>query len=271
MGIDEHGDATRAQEPSRGAGRSERLQLLAEAVLEAGSLPVDEIVQRFAVSTMTAYRDVAELERQGVVVRSKGIVVAAASSLNETTARFRLTQHTDAKASIARAAGELVRPGMSLLLDDSSSALALLRVVADRVPLTVATHSQVTAREVEAHPAVELFVAGGQYRRATESFYGPATTSAIRLLHADATFMSVTAIRGATAYHPYEEVAEVKRAMLDAAELRVLLADHSKFGRHALHVIGDVSRFDVVVVDAATDEVHLRPFHDAGVRVVVAP
>ena len=59
--------------------------------------------------------------------------------------------------------------------------------------------------------------------------------------------------------------------MLDASELRVLLADHSKFGRHALHVIGDVSRFDVVVVDADTEPVHLRPFEDAGVRVLVAP
>lgn len=271
VSTDERGDASAgAGAAPRGAARSDRLHRLAEAVLEAGSLPVDTIVDRFGVSTMTAYRDVAELERQGVVVRSKGVVVAAASSLNETTARFRLTQHVEAKAAIALAARELVRPGMSLLLDDSSSGLALLRAVADRVPLTIATHSQVTAREVEAHPALELFVAGGSYRRATESFYGPATTAAIRALHADVSFMSVTAIRGDTAYHPYEEVAEVKRAMLESAQLRVLLADHSKFGRHALHVIGPASQWDVVVVDEATRAEHLAPFRDAGVRVITA-
>lgn len=41
----------------------------------------------------------------------------------------------------------------------------------------------------------------------------------------------------------------VKRAMLDSAARNVLLIDHTKLARTALHRVAPLSRFDLVLVD----------------------
>ena len=250
--------------------RQERLVRMAEMVLAAGSVHIEDLVKAFGVSAMTVYRDIASLEDSGVVHRARGLISAAATSLNETTSQFRLTQNTVEKAAIAARARQFVRPGRSVMLDDSSSAYWLLQEIVDVGPLTIVTNSQHIAREAGNRPGIELFVTGGIYRAVTDSFYGGTTTSVISNLRADVCFLSATAVGGGNLYHPYEEVVDVKRAMLGAAVLKVLLVDHTKFERHALHVIGPVGCVDVVVVDALTRPEDLEPFRAAGVRVEIA-
>lgn len=57
---------------------------------------------------------------------------------------------------------------------------------------------------------------------------------------------------------------------MDSAELRVLLIDHSKLARRAIHRICDVADFDVVVVDSGIDPDEHRRLEDAGANILVA-
>ena len=76
---------------------------------------------RFGVSPMTARRDLAELERQGVVRRTHGGAVLPTVSAHEDSFARRLKTATEAKQRLAHAAvAEMSRARVDLprLLDD---------------------------------------------------------------------------------------------------------------------------------------------------------
>lgn len=58
----------------------------------------------------------------------------------------------------------------------------------------------------------------------------------------------------------------VKRAMLDAAARNVLLVDHTKLGRVALHRVVPLSRFDTLLVDDGASPEALRDLDEHKVR-----
>ena len=72
-------------------------------------------------------------------------------------------------------------------------------------------------------------------------------------------------------FHPSRSEAETKRAFMASAELRVLMVDHHKFTRRAVHRVSSLLDFDAVVVDAGIDEEELHALREDGVQVVVAP
>ena len=69
----------------RGGPRARQFAI-AEAVVRAGSVSVEDLVESTGVSAMTIYRDLAILESSGVLQRHRGRVVAVANGLHEADA-----------------------------------------------------------------------------------------------------------------------------------------------------------------------------------------
>ncbi len=249
------------------AGQRQRQRAIQEFVSEAGSRTVEEIARFASVSTMTVYRDLGELERLGLLRRVKGVVTAAASNLQEASSRHRVGQDVDVKQRLGEAALEFVETGSAIMLDDSSTGLPLARLLSRRTPLTVITNYQPVARELEENPGIRLLMTGGEYLAWADALFGPMAVRAIRRMRADAVFMSASAITDGAAYHPTEEAAEVKRAMLASSSLRVLYVDHSKFDRRALHRVAPLTDYDVLILDRDTPEDRLASLPD-GIRVI---
>ena len=63
----------------------------------------------------------------------------------------------------------------------------------------------------------------------------------------------------------------MKRAMLASASKRILLIDHSKLGKVALHRLADLREFDLIIVDAGVDEVQLNELYETHIPVQVVP
>lgn len=248
----------------------QRQSRIAALVHEQGPQHVDELAADLDVSPMTVYRDLSVLQRSGVLQRSHGLVTAVRSSLNESTSKFRMTQNTEAKEALAAAARRFVTRGSSVMLDDSTTDVWVMRAIAHITPLTVVTPSQAVAREAEGRPGITLFVAGGVYHEWADAFYGPTTTSVLSAMRADVCIMSATGVSDGVVYHPDEQVVQVKRALLAGATRRILLLDRTKFDRVALHVVGRVDEFDTVVVGPGTGEKHRQMLRDSGVEVIDA-
>jgi DeoR/GlpR family transcriptional regulator of sugar metabolism len=255
-------------------GRSrppERQREIAEYVVRNGSATAADLAERFGVSLMTVHRDLDELERRGVVRKYRGGVTAQPSSVFESNVAYRLGQATAAKEAIARAAVDLVEPGMAVMLDDSTSVLAVTRLLRDVTPLTVITNFLEIIRLVATWPDVRLIALGGEYNPLHDSFLGVPCVEAVEALRADVLFTSTSTVAGGFAYHQEQEIVLVKRAMLAAAQRRVLLVDHTKLGRVALHRVAPLTDFHTVVTDSGAPEELVRRMRDEGVPVVVAP
>ncbi len=81
-----------------------RRSAIADLLRDAGAVTVTEVESRFGVSPMTARRDLAELERQGIARRTHGGAVLPSISAQEDSFAQRVEVATEAKASLAEAA-----------------------------------------------------------------------------------------------------------------------------------------------------------------------
>jgi DeoR/GlpR family transcriptional regulator of sugar metabolism len=256
---------TRATANGSSLAPEQRQDKIAELVLKQPFIAAKDLAERFDVSLMTIHRDLDELEAHGVLRKVRGGATPQASSLFESNVRYRLTVASEEKQALARAALLQIEPGQAVLIDESTTGLALARLLPARVPLTVITNSLSVMQELRSVRDIKLIVLGGDYWPRHEAFCGLACEAAVSALRADVLFMSSTAISGGVAYQPDQDMAIAKRAMIAAAGRRVLLVDHSKFGRVALHRLAPLTAFDLVMTDDGIDAAGLRQLQEAQV------
>jgi DeoR/GlpR family transcriptional regulator of sugar metabolism len=248
-----------------------RRAAICDELIATGAVRVHELVTRFGVTSMTIYRDISALEEQGWARRVRGGAVVEPAAQLDSTVRRRMTAHADEKLRIAHAALAHVASGDALMLDDSTTTLALARLLPARAPLTVITNFLPTVNALARERSVELIVVGGGYDRTYERFDAWHGTEGMDRLRARTLFMSSTAIMGdGGVYHTSRESILIRRAMMEAAERRVLLMDASKFRRPAVHRLAPVGAFDLVIVDAGTGARDLAMLRRHGVEVQVA-
>ncbi len=258
--------------PGRAVHRTQqaRQRAIVELVLRRGSVSVEDICNRMGVSVMTVYRDITTLEESGLLQRDRGRVTAVATGLHEASAAFRLKQQPGAKAALATVAARLIAPGSSLMLDDSTSGIFVLRALRPDIPLTVITNSLLVARETNLMPNVKLFMSGGEYQGWADALMGPTALHTLSTLDADVCVLSASGIEDGRCFHPYEDVAAVKQAMLHGARFSILLLDHDKLRRHALHSFAHLRDFDLVITDNETSPEDMARFKDWEATVEVA-
>ncbi len=262
-------DDTSGRQPGSTAQRTRHLAI-AELVIKRGSVSMEDIAEHTGVSTMTAYRDVRALEDAGLLQRHRGQVSAVASGLQEASASFRIEQEPESKEAMARALAGLIPPGSSVALDDSTSGIYVVRELAKTPPTTVITNSLLVAREATQASDIHLFLTGGSYEGWADAVLGPTAISTLEGLDMDFCVLSASGIADGRCFHPYEAVVAVKKAMLRAARTRVLLLDHTKLRRKALHAFARLDEFDHVVVDPGAGDDDLAQLAAWGARVVVA-
>ena len=236
------------------ATRRQRQQLIIDYVLANGDASVASLTELTGVSLMTVHRDIADLADQGILRKYHGGVSAQPSTVFESSSDYRLHTHTGAKNALAREALGFITPGMSLMLDDSTTALALARLLPQVGPLTVVTNYRLILEELRGVEDIRLICIGGEYSRTHDSWIGLPALEMINGFSVDLAMLSTSAMTAQMTFHQEQEIVVVKRAMREAAGVSVLLMDHSKVGRSALHRLADVGSFDHVLLTGPADE-----------------
>ena len=250
-----------------------RRRAIAEALRATGEVSVAEVESRFGVSSMTARRDLAELERRGVVRRTHGGAVLPTASAHEDSFARRLKVETDAKRRLAQAAVARLAPGETVFLDSSTTSYFVARRIVDTGLATTVLTNSLPVMELlfeEGGAKVELVAVGGTLRRLSRSFVGPFAVRTIQGHFADRLFFSVKGVADSgmlTEADPLE--AEVKRAMIGQAGEATLLIDRSKLSVRGLTVIAAVAEVSGVLAHglSADDEARLRAAGGAVQRV----
>ena len=251
----------------------ERQQAIATLVAERGRIAVTAVAERFGVTTETVRRDLAVLERAGMVRRVHGgAVPVGALTLVEPGLSERHGTRAEQKRKIAAAALDLL-PAVdgSIVLDGGSTTAALAEILPPERRLLVATNSVPIAARLSVSPGVTLLVLGGRVRGVTQTAVGESTVRALDDLRVDVSFLGTNGISAGHGFStPDESEAATKRAMARAGQRTVVLADSSKLGREHLVRFAAVEDVDVLVTDAEADPDAVRELEAAGIEVVVA-
>jgi len=251
----------------------ERQQAIAGLVSQRGRVAVTAVAEHFGVTTETVRRDLAVLERAGMLRRVHGgAVPVGALTVVEPGLGERRSTRTDAKRRIAAAALELV-PGAngSLILDGGSTTAALAELLPGDRSLLAATNSVPVAARLAGVAGIALHLLGGRVRGVTQSAVGESTVRALDDLRADVVFLGTNGISAGHGFStPDEAEAAVKRAMARAGQRVVVLADSSKLGREHLVRFAAVEDVDVLVTDDEADPGVVTELESRGIEVLVA-
>jgi DeoR/GlpR family transcriptional regulator of sugar metabolism len=240
-------------------------------VTERGSLRIDDLAAILGVSPMTIHRDLDALASQQLITKVRGAAKVMQSALFETGVRVRLARQAREKEALARAVAAHLEPGQAVMLDDSTTCVYLARLLRGHTPVTVITNFVPVMRELWGKPGIHLIGLGGVYYEWAEAFMGGMTVDAIRSMRADLLVMSTSAITNLVCYHQSEDTISFKRAMLESAARKILVVDHTKFSRRALHALGPATDFDLVICDDATPLEIREQLRARGVELEIVP
>lgn len=230
-----------------------RQQQIIDHVVAGGFASAAELSTMAGVSLMTVHRDIDDLVSRGLLRKFHGGVSAQPSTVFESSSDFRLHTHTREKEALATAALPLITPGMSVMLDDSTTGLSLARQLADVGPLTVVSNYRQVHEALRESPDIRLIGIGGEYSRTHDSYIGLPCQEMISGLSVDIMFLSTSAMNATMTFHQEQEIVLVKRAMIATANTRVLMMDASKVGRAALHRVAPVGDFEHVLLAGDPD------------------
>jgi DeoR/GlpR family transcriptional regulator of sugar metabolism len=253
-----------------GRGQADRREYVRRQVVRRGFVRIDDLTSSLGVSAMTIHRDLDALEAEGWLTKIRGGATANPSALMEASVRERSAALSAEKEAIAACAAELLTPGQTVFVDDSTTAMGLLPHLVATAPVTVATNFFPLVTALSASKGVDVIALGGRYYPLQEACFGLQTADAIRRLHADILFMSTTGVSNGACYHRSEATVMVKRAFMEHATRTVLLVDHAKFGRPAPHLLAALRDFDLVVTDDGASEDDVSALRQQGATVHVA-
>ena len=249
-----------------------RREAVRRRVAEAGFVRVDVLASEFAVSIMTVHRDLDELEERGFLHKVRGGATTAPTTTFHGDLPHRMQAQVAEKQAMAAAVfADEVSSGQVVALDDSTTALALARMLPERAPLTVVTHFLPVVRALAGQPGIELIGLGGRYDPAYDSFLGQATAEAAGELRADLLVMSTTAVTDGVCYIQSQDTVVTRRSLIASSARTVAMVDHTKFARRALHRLVDLATVDRVVVDDGTSTEIIADLRERGASVDVAP
>lgn len=244
-------------------------EILAELTAK-GAVRVSDLAQRFKVTEETIRRDLEKLAGEGRLLRAHGGATLQQDLDQEAPYWQRELINEDEKSAIAREAVKRVKPGTTIVLDASSTAWYMARLLPD-LSLTVLTNSSQVAVALARHKSIKVIISGGILSPASLSFVGPLAEETIARYHADTAFLSCRAVdveHGASDANELQ--AMVRRSMLNISDRHILMADHSKLGRRALAAIAPISQFHEAITDSKATKEQLHSLRATIGRVTVA-
>ncbi|MHB8283193.1 MAG: DeoR/GlpR family DNA-binding transcription regulator [Caulobacteraceae bacterium] len=247
-----------------------RHRKILELARHAGSVTVDDLAERLAVTPQTIRKDLNLLAQRSMLSRVHGGAVVTSGVDNITYASRRFVA-LDAKAAIGTAAAALVPDGASLFINIGTTTEAVAHNLAGHKDLLVITNNLNVIDILSTHASSELIVVGGRVRSSDRASVGALAVSFIDNFKVDYAIIGASAIDsdGALLDFDINEV-QVSQTIMRNARQVILVADASKVGRPAPLRIGHLSDVDVFVTDYMADEALGAVCERLGLQVIQA-
>jgi DeoR family glycerol-3-phosphate regulon repressor len=248
---------------------SERQTEILALIESEGAQYIDALARRYGLTTQTIRRDINHLCDRGYARRFHGGVDMLVEGRNiSANARFAL--NSAAKQQIARRVAAEVPEGSTVLMGIGTTVQYVAEALREHRDLTVVTNNIDVALTLGDAKNLEVQLTGGIYRPDDRDMVG------IDVIRYFEKFRATCCVIGAGGLHSgsglleftYEE-AQVTSAILANADMRILVADASKWSRAAAVRVGGFSRLTQFFTDRVPDDPAIAQALDVpGLKVV---
>lgn len=231
----------------------DRLLSLKEYIDKKGKISLKDLEKEFpSVSSMTLRRDLQRLEINNDVIRIPGGAVSVDSFLREKEAEFtnRINYKAVEKVEIADKAVALLEPNSCVFIDGGSTTTYFARALPDD-NYYVLTNSVPIAETIlnKVKPTVTLL--GGDLKKNHFITVGKTCRDFIAGINIQTAVMTATGFVKDTGSFTCgsQSEAEVKRAVIEKADLVIMLLDSSKVNKKTPYTFANLLDVDYMVVD----------------------
>lgn len=228
-----------------------RQELIMTVLSARGECRTKQLAEQFQSSEMTLRRDLAELEKRGLLRRVHGGAVLLNRDVDYAQ---RLTQGQAQKQWVGRAATRLLKSGQTVYLDVGTTACEMARAIAQGLPqvreLTIITHGINIAAEMAGRTPYQLQLIGGDIYQNALSTVGPVALAQIANLNIDVFFLAPGAVNTQAGWTNSSLVeAMVKRAVVARSKSVVSICDSAKWGQESFATVVPLEGVSRWVVD----------------------
>jgi DeoR/GlpR family transcriptional regulator of sugar metabolism len=249
----------------------ERQQKILEVIQQKGSVKVEEIVEEYKISKMTAWRDLKELEDRGLITKVYGGAVRKDAANGEIHIDERAQKNRKIKQKLAAFAVEnYIKDDQVLFLDGGSTVSEVVQLIT-QTGITIITNGLRTLNlAAQIDRRIRIVGTGGEVRVKSLTMVGDYAKPVIEIYKAHIFFTSATGLsldNGIT--DPDYLEANIKKDMKKRANLVICLIDSSKFGKNSGAQSLSINEIDILVTDSNAPKDFIQKVEKKGVIVEI--
>ena len=206
----------------------QRRHIIISELNQHGEISVDALAKRFETSEVTIRKDLAALEKSGLLLRRYGGAVPLPKEIVEPPSQ-KVSKQKDA---IGIEAAKMIKDHYRIVIDSGRTTSAMVNHLSDKKGLVVMTNSLAVAstlNELENEPT--LLMTGGTWDPTSESFQGQVAEQVLKSYDFDQLFIGADGIdieRGTTTFN---ELIGLSKTMADVAREVIVMVESEKVGR----------------------------------------
>ncbi len=248
----------------------ERQRRIHDLVLQRGEVKADEVMEKLSISLATVRRDLAALERQGLIERTWG--GAKVRSPIEYLSDFKAMadKEATAKRAIAAAAAAHVEAGMVVGLSGGTTCTELARWLRGK-PVTVVTNAINVATELYNHSLTKVIVTGGSLNSYSYELVGEMVGYTLQEYRLDICFLGCSGVSTDFGFSMRDHLeSAIARAFLSVSKRAIVIADHSKVGKQTLARFAPLSAIERFITDEKMDIQQYKGLETSGLNIEIA-
>ncbi len=219
------------------------------------------------VSEDTIRRDLLELAEEGKVIKVHG--GALSHSFSQVHFPPNEVYSQSQKKKIAQKAIGLISNGMFVLTSGGTTILEMARMLPPQLKATFISGSIAAILEYMHHPNIEVILIGDRISKSSKITVGPEAIAKIRQMKADICFLGTNAIDLKHGITDNDwDVVQLKKAMIESSQKVVCLSIAEKINTFQPIHICELKKIDVLVTELPADDPLLKPYRDAGIKVL---
>lgn len=227
---------------------NERQERIYQIIQKLKNATIEHLSNEVYASPATIRRDLAKMEREGVIARVWGGAVLSNQNASDPPEFVRSNENLEGKKKIARKAFSMIEENSSIFLPSGTTVKELCRLFGRLKDITVLTTSLDIMNTLTNFSSFKIFCLGGELYEHCD-FVGPITCELIDKFSVDYLFFSCSAITKDGFTSNDINRLDVMARMQKRAKKTVLLCDSTKVNKKGMFNGFDFSKIDYVIMD----------------------
>lgn len=248
----------------------ERQNEIVKYIEKVEKATIEEIMSLLKISKSTVRRDLIDLERKNLIIRTRGGALKKKYFKYEFSLNEKKDLNLDKKKKIAQIAKRFINEGDIIYISGGTTTLELAKILFDVKNLTVFTNAINILLELVNNSEINVKLVGGDFRRRTFSTVGQEAINYLDKYNFKKAFIGVNGVSTGEGFTtPNELEAVVDDEVVRKSKETFILADKSKFGAVAFSTICKIEDVDYIITNRLPNSSLTRGIQKSKVKIVL--